>query len=302
MTAVRMKGASQTLWEAYPESLIDVAAAVTELGGAEVLVLVLALAYWLTDRERVARVAMFAIAGIAVVIILKSAFALPRPVEDGTAATVYEHSDDQYGFPSGHAFMSVAVYGGFLYVFDKLRDVRWVVGIGVLITSVAFSRIFLRVHYLGDIMIGAILGVAFVIGMNRVGREDLRIGFGISVVLALIAVVISGDTLSLVAGEEYAYVGLGSGLGGLLGVQSLDVVPELESRIEAGLLVVFGLGYVIVIMGVYLTVVGEATTALENGLVAGFHFVLIGGVFVAPIGVHKVNRQRKQLLGAKDPQ
>jgi len=296
MSAVRLKGASEAIWEAYPESYLDIAQLVTELGGAEVIVLVLAFVYWLSDRERTARVAMFAITGITVVIIAKSTFALPRPVADGTTEMVVEHGDDEYGFPSGHAFMSVAVYGGFLYVFEKLRDFRWVLGVGILVLSISFSRIFLRVHYLGDIIVGGLLGIVFVLLMDRFAGDNLRLGFGMSILLALVAIFVSGDSLSLVIGEEYAFIGLGTGLGGFLGAHGMDAVPELQSRIECAILVFCGTAHIVVVIGIYQTVVGDPGTVLNNSLIALFHLVLIAGIFAAPVVSHELDTQRQRLL------
>ena len=59
-----------------------------------------------------------------------------------------------YSFPSGHAASSFAVAG----VFIKMNtDIS--IYITILASLIAFSRLYLNVHYLSDVLIGVILGL-----------------------------------------------------------------------------------------------------------------------------------------------
>jgi membrane-associated phospholipid phosphatase len=75
---------------------------------------------------------------------------------------------DAYGaaFPSGHALRAIVVYGALAWLLSAIvrtraaRLVVWVVAAAV-VASVGFSRIYLGVHWLTDVMVGYILGLGW---------------------------------------------------------------------------------------------------------------------------------------------
>lgn len=78
-----------------------------------------------------------------------------------------------FGFPSGHASGAVALWGGLAVIFRK-RALAWLAFFFVAL--VAFTRLYLGVHFLADVLGGALLGglVLFtswrLVGSDR-GRE-----------------------------------------------------------------------------------------------------------------------------------
>lgn len=85
-----------------------------------------------------------------------------RPME---VAFYPEHN---FSFPSGHATTSMALYGMlayFMYRHLSRRRQRQAVllATGVLIVMVGFSRIYLGVHFLSDVLAGFILGAMWVL-------------------------------------------------------------------------------------------------------------------------------------------
>ncbi len=88
---------------------------------------------------------------------LKLAFHRPRP--EVAFVTI-----DTYSFPSGHAMVSSAAYGALAYIaWPYLRSSRQrvllVVGMSVFVALICFSRLYLGVHYLSDVLAGAAGGV-----------------------------------------------------------------------------------------------------------------------------------------------
>ena len=86
-------------------------------------------------------------------LILKLAFHRPRP----EAAFVHLET---YSFPSGHAMVSTALYGALAYLaWSRLRTPRarvaLLTGTAALLSLICFSRLYLGVHYLSDVLAGA---------------------------------------------------------------------------------------------------------------------------------------------------
>lgn len=68
-----------------------------------------------------------------------------------------------YSFPSGHATVSVAFYGVLFYAIIRSRKryaskFRWMITAVLFIGLLGFSRLYLCVHYLSDVMAGYSLG------------------------------------------------------------------------------------------------------------------------------------------------
>jgi membrane-associated phospholipid phosphatase len=142
-----------------------VMSAVTWLGGAEVLLAVtLVAALVLLLRRRVAHAALIAAAlggGEALNWALKAAFERPRPAFSEPLATAAGFS-----FPSGHAMVSMTVYGALAYVIaTRVKSVRTrllIVGSALaLVLAIGFSRVYLGVHYVSDVLAGFSAGLVW---------------------------------------------------------------------------------------------------------------------------------------------
>lgn len=86
----------------------------------------------------------------------------PRP-----EAVAFYH-EGSYSFPSGHATVAIAIYGFIAYFLIKINK-RWKFRINlffiflVLIFAIGFSRLYLGVHYLSDVLGGYFLGLMWLI-------------------------------------------------------------------------------------------------------------------------------------------
>jgi undecaprenyl-diphosphatase len=89
-------------------------------------------------------------------VVLKLSFHRPRP------EVAFVHLDT-YSFPSGHAMISTAAYGALAYLaWGKLQTPRarlaLTAGTVLLVALICFSRLYLGVHYLSDVLGGAAAG------------------------------------------------------------------------------------------------------------------------------------------------
>jgi len=165
-------------------------------GQEESFIIVIGLFYWCIDRGLGARLLLLLSLSDFSNGLLKWVFHLPRPywIDPNVKALSTEIS---YGLPSGHAQSSLTAYG---YLATSLKK-RWAwIVATVLVLAVAFSRVYLGVHFVTDILggwlTGAIVLLAFTQLEPRVTRwiASKSIGFQItalvSVSLILIAILI----------------------------------------------------------------------------------------------------------------
>ena len=92
----------------------------------------------------------------------KRQFSRPRPPEMAYYAVT------GFSFPSGHSATAMTLYGllGYWWIrrLRKMRSRNWVgVAAATLILLVGFSRMYLGVHYLSDVLGGYLLGICWLI-------------------------------------------------------------------------------------------------------------------------------------------
>lgn len=166
----------------HRSAIATAARIVTSFGSTITLVVIVALvaAYFVIVRHQ-RRPALFliitALCGVGLNNTLKIVVGRNRPHFDRAVASGFGKS-----FPSGHAMNSAVVYGGILvlvWLRFQSRSVRTIATIlvFVLITAIAASRVVLGVHYVSDVVAGAVLGTAFVLASAagfRVWRSSVR--------------------------------------------------------------------------------------------------------------------------------
>jgi undecaprenyl-diphosphatase len=145
--------------------LLAAARAATTAGSSlvvDVVAAVVALALLIARLWRGAVLVVVARLGeLASTTAVKDLLARPRP----TLVDPVDHAAG-YGFPSGHAAGSAAVYGA-LVLLVLPRAARWARALllaagTLLICAVAASRVLLGVHYPSDVAAGMALGLAWV--------------------------------------------------------------------------------------------------------------------------------------------
>jgi membrane-associated phospholipid phosphatase len=154
--------------------------AVTSLGGTQVLLAVTLLAtVGLLARRRIAHAALMGAAfagGEALNSALKAAFERPRPSFSDPLATAAG-----YSFPSGHAMVSLTVYGGLAFVIaasvgSRRAQLLVLISAIVLVLAIGFSRVYLGVHYASDVLAAYSAGLAWLTlcALTLLGASRLR--------------------------------------------------------------------------------------------------------------------------------
>ncbi len=107
------------------------------------------LAYWL------------AAAGVAEIFVWALKYALGRARPHNIYTGI-----EQYSFPSGHTTLSIVVYGFLAFLLSRGKSDREKIAIALLaavaITLIAFSRLYLGVHWFSDVLGSMSLGLAWV--------------------------------------------------------------------------------------------------------------------------------------------
>ena len=71
-------------------------------------------------------------------------------------------SESTWSFPSGHSVLAAAVVAAIIYTYLSSPEARgrWLIGGSIYVAAMAFSRVYLRVHWLSDVVTGVAVGVA----------------------------------------------------------------------------------------------------------------------------------------------
>ncbi len=105
---------------------------------------------WLWTRVGVAILLAESISGLLKLWVERDRPPLTRPVPEPLL-----EAPSTFSFPSGHATVAFACATVLALAVPRLR--WWLYGLAALI---AFSRVYVGVHYPGDVLVGALLGVA----------------------------------------------------------------------------------------------------------------------------------------------
>lgn len=159
-------GFTQWLFQQRSSSISQLLYALTWLGSAYVTIGLTLLGSYVLYRQRKMRnivILWSLMAGVGLFVqVGKRTFIRQRP------AQVAYYAETGYSFPSGHSATAMTLYGllGYWLVRGRRRiRHRWLVGFSAvgLIGLVGFSRIYLGVHFLSDVLGGYLLGACWLI-------------------------------------------------------------------------------------------------------------------------------------------
>ncbi|WP_328924360.1 phosphatase PAP2 family protein [Streptomyces sp. NBC_00190] len=123
--------------------------------------------WWRGDRERALRVALVTLVAVVVQQGMKGLVGRARPVWPDPVDSAHYSA-----YPSGHAMTATVVVGLLLWLLPRRAPARWAgtawaVAV-VSVVGVGFTRLYLGVHWVTDVVAGWLLGVALVALMTSV--------------------------------------------------------------------------------------------------------------------------------------
>jgi undecaprenyl-diphosphatase len=165
-------------------------AAITILGNPIFWFMVVAFLYWQgKENESFHLVNLIAISSI-VVGAIKNIVARPRPSANNFKVISIDTFDTN-SFPSGHAALIAA---NFMYL-KKFLKKRLQIIFAIIVVLVAFSRMYLGMHYLTDVIaglvLGAIIGWAYYKFAGKIGHNKLHLTKSEDAI-TIIAILIAG--------------------------------------------------------------------------------------------------------------
>ncbi|MFC5270227.1 phosphatase PAP2 family protein [Adhaeribacter terreus] len=118
-------------------------------------------------------ITLITIGSIAATYLLKIYFNRPRP-------EVLHEAAIRSSYPSGHALVSLAIYGMIVYfcwVFSKKHWLNTLITIFLLafVLSIGFSRIYLKQHFLSDVLSGFTGGLFWLAFSLGIGKAQMKI-------------------------------------------------------------------------------------------------------------------------------
>lgn len=259
-------GVSGALAGSIPDGLVPLLRALTALGDPGVFLVAAPLLYWLGPRydvipaKRAARVLGIVVGGLALVVALKSLFALHRP-----PATVSLIHADGYGFPSGHTTGATVFYGTLAALLGVGRRRTRYVAAAAVVTLVAFTRLALGVHYLPDVIAGVVAGSLYVAFALAVSRNRVANAFAVALGVGTAALVLAWTA-------EGATV-FGATVGGIVGWQFAR--DHTDAVADAAPWSVLALAPLLVVGGLPLAIEPPVPVAAAAGIVLGFGVVWV---------------------------
>ena len=156
--------------------------AVSFLGSEPIYILLLSTIFWNLDKRFGIRLATLFLCSMGLNSILKSFFAIPRPIGQPGIRSIYTSSAGGYSFPSGHSQGAATFYP---YLWQLRPKLVWKIFGVLLILIIGFSRLYLGVHWPTDVLGGYILGWGCVLIFKILDKRLFIIPFTLTVKLAL---------------------------------------------------------------------------------------------------------------------
>ena len=224
---------------------------VTELGSDYFYVVLIAIGFWAVDKRASIMTAFVLAASSALNYSLKITFRIPRPPVTNWLSGVHASN---YSLPSGHAQNSMTIWG---WLAIKLKTWRMSVLSTALIVLIGLSRIYLGVHWLGDVFSGWAIGFVLLIVLwklegpthSALSRWNPNLpyfglvifGLGAMMLTELLSPVRIGDLEANFGPNGGFIAGLGVGLALEKKYVNFEITPKHGEKWRVALRVIIGL-------------------------------------------------------------
>lgn len=252
--------------------------AITDAGSEPVYILLASIIFWCLDKKTGIRTMYVILFSAYLAILAKNLFGMPRPPD-----YLHKVTENEFGFPSGHAQVSSGFYG-YLGLRSKRTGIIIVGTIAIFLISL--SRIYLGVHYAGDVIGGIIFGlmVAFISYksesriLNIINRQGRLTKYLFAMCLPVILVLIASLQGSLLKEQIEMGLVMGSvGFGYLLEEEKIRFsdVKNKKQAVKRAFIGILFLGSIYLISGIL---------SLINPIFIYIKYVALGfsSVFVVP--------------------
>lgn len=258
--------------------------AITTTGSQPAYFLLASLIFWCFSKRTGIRALYVILFSAFAAILIKNLFSMPRPPE-----ALHKIQENEFGFPSGHAQVSSSFWG---YAGLSAKN-KYVVFVGIIaIMSVSLSRVYLGVHYAGDVIGGIIFGLSVALiffkvepvitgRLERLGRIP-RYFVALMLPVILVAIAIMQRNL-LIEQAEIGFVMAGIGAGCLLEEERVRLADAKNNkqRIKRAIVGVVILG-IIYLFSSMLLVINPSFTFFKYGAL-GF-----ASTFIVPWVITKI--------------
>jgi membrane-associated phospholipid phosphatase len=246
------------------------------LFGDSRLILVLAvMLFWYMSRHRPYQVLAASLIGAGLGSLLKILFDQARPADP--ELLLYSTTTSP-SFPSGHVVLATCFWGTLAW-YGLIP--RWTAA--VIVGMVMFARVYLGVHFIGDVLFGALIGAAWLLVFHRwlgpyLERINPRIVSTIVAVIMACSFVVLPITSAFAFGWEIVGGLVGAGIGLILQERQVGFRPISVTREwQLAKAVIGSLGIIAVVTADYL--MSAEIMLLEISL---YFLAALWGLFLAP--------------------
>ncbi|KAB2439994.1 phosphatase PAP2 family protein [Bacillus luti] len=132
---------------------------VSSIANETLYLVIISIIYWSVSKRKAFHMIVILCLSGYIGITVKNFMKIPRPYTYDGISALYEKSASGYSFPSTHVQLATTFWGSLMTLCQK--RIIWIMGI-IFIMLVTISRLYLRVHWLSDIL-GAVLFSAIVV-------------------------------------------------------------------------------------------------------------------------------------------
>ena len=247
---------------------------ITSLGSAEFYLVTLPFFYWVANKSFGQRLAYLFLFSGFLNELLKNTFAIPRPfqIDESVVAVV---DQEGYGLPSGHAQLAT-IYLGYIAAFWQPRYAWLVPTIATTVVAIMFSRIYLGVHFVLDVIVGLAIGLLTLWLWLRHAEAIIRWGRQLSVgVLTAAALLLPIALLFIVPPDAFGYPAeVGATVAGTLLGTNIGIYYEMR-LVQFSVDGLWGKRLLRYILGLVLVVIVWAGLRTVFGLLDAGHGVSI---------------------------